>query len=257
MFSRFVRTVLIAGVLAATSGCSVTSQVLQNAPPPAPSPAAPVDPFAAVRPATASVGVVMPDQMDFPHSWDASTYVLRVTQFGVMPALNGGVAFVGDSLTDWMRWNELFPQVRSRNFGIAGDTTVGLQHRIKQVVDAKPAKVFLQIGTNDVEFGRYTPEQIVANIDDCIVQLQTGLPGAKIFVENLLPRQPQYDGKVRNVNALLKAAVEKRGLTYIDIYSHFVADGRMNPKLSPDDLHLSGEGYLRWRDIIRPYIGND
>jgi hypothetical protein len=151
----------------------------------------------------------MPDAKDFPHPWDASTYVLRVTQFGVMLALNGGVAFVGDSLTDWMRWNELFPQVRSRNFGIAGDTTVGLQHRIKQVVAAKPAKVFLQIGTNDVEFGRYTPEQIVANIDDCIVQLQTGLPGAKIFVESLLPRQPQYDGKVRNGECAVESGSAK------------------------------------------------
>jgi lysophospholipase L1-like esterase len=227
-----------------------------DAPPPPPA-ASPVDPFAAERPTTASVGVVMPDQADFPHSWDVNTYVLRVTQFGVMPPLNGGVAFVGDSLTDWMRWNELFPQVRSRNFGIAGDTTVGLKARIGQVVAAKPAKVILQIGTNDVEFGRYTPEQIVANIGDCIDVLEKGVPGVKIAVESLLPRQPQYDAKVRAVNALLKTAMDKRGLPLIDLYTPFVDGGRLNPKLTPDDLHLSGEGYLRWRDIILPYIGTN
>lgn len=156
-----------------------------------------------------------------------------------------------------MRWNELFPDVKSRNFGIAGDTTVGLQHRIGQVVTARPAKVILQIGTNDVEFGRYPPETIVANIDGSIAQLQTGLPGAKIYVESLLPRQLQYDEKVRSVNTLLKPAVEKRGLVYIDLYPLFVVGGHMDPTVSPDDLHLSGTGYLRWRDAIRPYIGNN
>jgi lysophospholipase L1-like esterase len=228
----------------------------QNQPPVAASPA-PVDPYVAVRPATASVGVVMPATSDFPHSWDINTYVLRVTQFGVMPPLNGGVAFVGDSLTDWMRWNELFPNIRSRNFGIAGDTTVGLKARIGQVVTARPSKVILLIGTNDVEFGRYTPAEIVANIDDCIVALQKGVPGVKIVVEGLLPRLPQFDDRVRAVNALIKATAEKRGLPYIDLYPHFVVNGRLDPALTPDDIHLSGQGYLRWRDLIRPYIENN
>lgn len=215
-----------------------------------------VDPYADIRPKTESVGIAMPAAEWFPHSWDITTYTLRVTQFGIMPPLNGGVAFVGDSLTDWMRWNELFPEIKSRNFGIAGDTSVGLKARITQVVAAKPATVFLMIGTNDVEFGKLTPEGIVANIEDCIAQLQKGVPGVKIYVEGLIPRQPQYDDKVRALNAVLKAHVEQRGLTYIDLYSHFVSGGRLDPKLTPDDLHLSGEGYLRWRDIIRPYIGN-
>jgi hypothetical protein len=220
-------------------------------------PAAPADPFATIRPSTASVGVAMPDAAWFPHSWDASTYVLRVTQFGVMPPLNGGVAFVGDSLTDWMRWNELFPEIHSRNFGIAGDTTVGLRARIGQVVAAKPAKVILQIGTNDVEFGKLSPEGIVANIDASVAALQLGLPDAKIAVESLLPRQPQFDEKVRTVNALLKSAAERRGVIYVDVYSHFVVNGRLDPTVTPDDLHLSGQGYIRWRDLIRPIIGTN
>ena len=236
--TRFV----IAGALAPAFACLSLAQV---------------DPYADVRPKTESVGVVMPAAEWFPHSWDASTYILRVTQFGVMPPLNGGVAFVGDSLTDWMRWNELFPNIKSRNFGIAGDTSVGLKARISQVVAAKPAKVILQIGTNDVEFGKLPTDAIVANVTDCIDALQKGVPGVTITIESLLPRQPQYDDKVRTVNATLKAAIEQRHLAYIDLYPVFVAGGRLDPKLTPDDLHLSGEGYLRWRDLLRPTIGND
>jgi lysophospholipase L1-like esterase len=255
MMRSLARAVLIAGMIVPVGGCSVWNSTFGESP--APAAAAPFDPFAAERPTTASVGVVMPDPADFPHPWDASTYILRVTQFGVMPPLNGGVAFVGDSLTDWMRWNEMFPEIRSRNFGIAGDTTVGLKARINQVVAARPAKVFLMIGTNDVEFNRLTPEGIVANIGDCIDALQKGVPGVTIVVENLLPRQPQFDEKVRTVNALLKAAIEKRGLAYIDLYSHFVTNGRLDPTVTPDDIHLSGQGYLRWRDVIRPFVGNN
>jgi lysophospholipase L1-like esterase len=251
--TRLVKVLLAASLIGAAGGCSTAAQQQ----PPVAAPAAPVDPYASVRPATSSVGVVMPAMSDFPHPWDVTTYVLRVTQFGVMPPLNGGVAFVGDSLTDSMRWNEMFPEIRSRNFGVSGDTTVGLKARINQVVIARPAKVILLIGTNDVEFGRYSLTEIVANIDECIATLQKGVPGVKIVVEGLLPRQPQYDEKVRTVNALIKAAAEKRGLPYVDLYSHFVVNGRLDPSLTPDDIHISGQGYLIWRDLIRPYIENN
>src|SRR5262249_18551143 len=123
--ANWARAVAVAAALLPAFGCSMFRSDASSAP---------ADPYAAERPNTASVGVTMPDLKDFHHPWDVTTYTMRVTQFGIMPPLNGGVAFVGDSLTDWVRWNEMFPQARVRNFGIAGDTTVGLQHRVSQVV---------------------------------------------------------------------------------------------------------------------------
>lgn len=255
MMHRMAKAVVIAGLMGSVCGCSVNIQAHAD-PMSVVSPAAPVDPFAAVRPATASVGVTMPDATDFQHPWDISTYVLRVTQFGHMAMLNGGIAFVGDSLTDWGRWNEMFPDQKVRNFGIAGDTTVGLKARLGQVIAAKPEKVFLLIGTNDVEFGRLTPEGIVANIATMVDTMKADLPGVKIYVESLLPREAKWDEKVRSVNALLKPAAEQRGAAYIDLYPLFAKNGRLDPSVTPDDIHLSGDGYIRWRDAIRPYIGN-
>ncbi len=254
--SKFARMALVAGVLAPAFGCAMWPKEAAAPAAPSAAPAAPADPFAAIRPATASVGVTMPDLKDFQHPWDVSTYIMRVTLFGTLPAMNGGVAFVGDSLTDWGRWPEAYPDLRVRNFGIAGDTTVGLQHRISQVIDARPAKVFLMIGTNDVEFSRIPPEGIVANIDDIVTQMQNGIPGVKIYVESLLPREPKWDEKVRAVNALLKPMAERRGATYIDLYPLFVVNGRLDPKLTSDDIHVSGQGYVRWRDALRPYIAS-
>ncbi len=257
MVRALAKAVLLAGAVAPVCGCATWGDVMGKTPPVAVVQAAPADPFAAERPTTASVGVVMPDLSEFPHPWDISTYIMRVTQFGHLAPLNGGVAFVGDSLTDWARWNEMFPDQRVRNFGIAGDTTVGLQHRLNQVIDARPAKIFLMIGTNDVEFSRYTPEQIVAHIEDMLVRLKAGLPDTKVYVESLLPRQPEWDAKVRAVNALLKPAAEKYAAAYIDLYPLFARDGRLDPHYTVDDIHMAGEGYVRWCNAIRPYIGSN
>jgi lysophospholipase L1-like esterase len=121
------------------------------------------------------------------------------------------------------------------------------------VVDAKPASVFVMIGTNDIEFGR-SPEAITANVADIVDKLATGVPGVKIYVESLLPRQPQFDEKVRAVNKRLTELALKRGVTYVDLYPRFVANGRLDPKLTNDDIHLAGEGYARWRDAISTYV---
>jgi hypothetical protein len=257
MLSRVTKAVLITAVLAATSGCSVYLRATADAPerPAPPTASAPADPFVSVRPATASVGVTMPEREDFQHPWDISTYILRVTQFGTLAPLNGGIAFVGDSLVDWARWNEMFPGQRVRNFGIAGDTTVGLQHRLSQVIDAKPAKAFLMIGTNDVEFSRYTPAEIVAHIVDIAAKLKAA--GITVYVESLLPREARWDDKVRTVNTLLQTAMAAQGTTYIDLYPRFVKNGRLDPAITPDDIHLSGAGYARWCDAIRPFIGTN
>lgn len=257
MTHALAKAALIAGLIAPVCGCTAWDKVMGEAPPAVVAQTAPADPFAAERPVTASIGVAMPAAKEFQHPWDVSTYIMRVTQFSHLPPLNGGIAFVGDSLTDWARWNEMFPDQRVRNFGIAGDTTVGLQHRLDQVIDAKPAKIFLMIGTNDVEFGRYTPEEIVAHIEDMLERLKASLPAAKIYVESLLPRQPEWDAKVRAVNALLKPVAEKNATAYIDLYPLFAKDGRLDPRYTVDDIHMAGEGYVRWCNAIRPYIGSN
>jgi len=240
-----IRLAVLAGLFLPAAGCATFSFVVTTTPA--------ADPYKNVRPTTAAVGVTMPDAKDFMHPWDVETYIERVTEFAGLPVMNDGDAFVGDSLTDYGRWAEAYPALRVRNFGIAGDTTVGLQHRLQQVIDAKPSAVYLMIGTNDLEFGR-TPAQIAANIEDMLDRLHAGLPGATVYVQSILPRQPEYAGRVVALNALLKAAAEKRGLTYIDLYSHFVADGRLDPKLSLNELHLAGEGYARWRSVLNDYM---
>ncbi len=48
----------------------------------------------------------------------------------------------------------------------------------------------------------------------------------------------------------------REGVTYVDLYSHFVdpATGKMQTEYSNDGLHLLGKGYVKWAEILKPYI---
>lgn len=233
------------------SGAAVAAETAKL-PVPVPSPVEQINP--AVRPKAEDVGVKTPPPGEYPHTWTYSDYVARVTQFAGLPVMNGGVAFVGDSLTDFGRWSDAWPSLTIRNFGIVGDTTLGLENRIGQVVRAKPDRIFLLIGTNDIEYGRPLPE-IAANIDHIVARLQLELPRSKIFLESVLPRQPQYAEQVRTLNGLIKKVAEAHKIPFINLYPHFVVEGgRLDPALTLDDIHLAGKGYARWRSLIQDYV---
>ena len=62
--------------------------------------------------------------------------------------------------------------------------------------------------------------------------------------------------EVAKINEGLIRLAEKEKLTYIDLYSHFVDSktGKMNIEYTNDGLHLLGKGYLKWVEIVKPYI---
>ena len=44
-------------------------------------------------------------------------------------------------------------------------------------------------------------------------------------------------------------------MTWINLYPLFVdAEGKLRRELTNDGLHLLGQGYIIWRDAIKPYV---
>ena len=63
------------------------------------------------------------------------------------------------------------------------------------------------------------------------------------------------DHVVVEANLLLEQVARRQGVTWINLYPLFADEnGRLRSELTNDGLHLMGEGYLIWRDAIRPYI---
>lgn len=182
--------------------------------------------------------------------WLTNHYRARTRVFSAYAPLNGGVAFVGDSITEGGDWTTLFPGVQTRNYGISGDRAEGLLVRYRQVVDAKPGRIMLLIGTNDLANGQ-TPEAIAGRVDQLLSLWAEALPGTPVVVQSVLPRQPEFDARIRDLNGRLKAAAGRNGAAFLDIHSAFVVDGdRLDPAVTGDDLHLTAAGYARWVPLI-------
>lgn len=244
---RTALAIAAGGLLLAAGACASTSvpaSVAAEA-----SAAAPVDAYAAVRPrADAAPGVTgLPPEFT---GWMRNSYTDHVTLFASLPRTTGGVAFVGDSITDAGRWAEAWPGLTVRNFGISGDTSRGVLARAQQVIDVQPERIFLLIGTNDIGNYEREPEEVASHVAQLLDLWKAALPTTTIFVQAVLPRQPEFNDRVVDLNARLRGVAASKGVRFIDIYTPFLSGDRLDPAVTMDDLHLTGQGYSRWRAMI-------
>ena len=193
-----------------------------------------------------------------------STYYLqRVSLFDVMPVQKEDVVFIGNSITDGAEWSELFNDLQIKNRGISGDITTGILHRWRQIVAAKPKKIFLMIGTNDLARNA-SADSVVKNILLAADYLKQESPSTHLYVQSILPVTDFYKkfaghtSKVAQIvatNNKLQSAATAHQYTYIDLHSAFInADGKMNERYTNDGLHLVGEGYMLWKHLIFSHV---
>lgn len=181
-------------------------------------------------------------------------YDRKISQFDQLQIENGDVVFLGDSITEGAAWNELFPEVSTRNRGIGWDSTAGVLKRLRQVTNAKPSKVFLLIGTNDLLYG-VEPDIVVRNTAEIVTQIKKASPETTVYIQSILPREASYRASIESVNRSLRDAT-KSTAQWVDLYPAFVdeQDGSIADRFSNDELHLTGEGYALWRSLIAEYV---
>jgi lysophospholipase L1-like esterase len=171
--------------------------------------------------------------------------------------LDGGIVFVGDSLTEGGRWAEYYPGLRVTNLGIGGDRSETLLKRASQVTTLRPGKIFLLIGTNDL-YRKHSAATIVANVTKMLTLWREQLPGVRIYVQSVLPREPQFAASIRELNTELRAMAQRERATFVDLYPVFVVEGeRLDPRVTSDDVHLTEAGYERWRRAIAECVETD
>jgi hypothetical protein len=77
-------------------------------------------------------------------------YYAKKSIFEIMPNDTSEIIFLGDSIIDFCNWHELFGKYNIKNRGISGDIINGVIDRLEEIVESKPKKIFLMIGTNDL-----------------------------------------------------------------------------------------------------------
>ena len=68
----------------------------------------------------------------------------------------------------------------------------------------------------------------------------------------LAGKEPQ----IVEINQRLEQLAAAEQCTYIDLYSHLTAPGSndLDPAYTNDGLHLLGDAYLVWKEILQPYL---
>jgi len=187
-------------------------------------------------------------------------YYQRKSLFELLPDDPEEIIFLGNSLTNGCEWQELFNNPKIKNRGINGDYTVGVLNRLDEIVRAKPKKIFLMIGVNDL--GRDIPvDTVIKNYQKILDTIKIRSPKTEIFMQSVLPdnleispnRQPIQ--LILDLNKKLKILASKNDITFIDLYPSFIdKNGYLDSSLTNDGLHLMGKGYLIWKKIIMKYI---
>jgi lysophospholipase L1-like esterase len=196
--------------------------------------------------------------------WDSTfrpaNYAIRSEQFRSYRHANTDIVFLGNSITANTDWMELLGEPRARNRGISGDITFGVLERLDEVIEGKPARVFILIGINDIS--RNIPDSVILNNYRRIIRrIHAGSPATKIFFQTLLPVNNEFtqfknhynkDEHILYVNAELRKMAATENITVIDLYPHFLgADNKLDKKYTLDGLHLLAIGYKLWASILQ------
>lgn len=191
-------------------------------------------------------------------------YYQRATLFEKLPTDTTDIVFLGNSITNSAEWAEIFQNPSVKNRGISGDICQGVYDRLDPVVAGKPAKIFLMIGVNDLSRGA-SIDSVAAGIDRIVCKIQTESPRTEIFLQSVLPVNADFGmfaghtkrgAEIRPLNEKLQTLAAKRNIVYIDLFSQLTTPGTelLNPAYTNDGLHLLGEGYLKWKEIVEPFI---
>ena len=203
-------------------------------------------------------GSFMPRQRTETDILSDAYYRIHRSIFESMPRAEGSIVFLGDSLTDYVPLNEFFPGLPVINRGIAGDNTLGALRRIDEVISLKPAKLFILLGTNDIVYNM-SAERTAGNLTEIIRRVQKEVPSAKIYIETLMPTNPNFSTRrsndtINHRNEAIISVARETGCTIIDTHSHMTEDGILPLKYTVDGLHLSGEGVVRWMELLADYV---
>jgi len=177
------------------------------------------------------------------------------------------VIFIGDSITQgWERdgfnvWNRNYKKYNAVALGFGGDRTENVLWRLLhgEVEGLQPKVTVLMIGTNNTGHRHENPATTAAGIKRDIDELQQRLPGTKILLLAIFPRDETPDGDLRkinqDVNALISQFADNKTVFFLDINHAFLdARGILSKDIMPDLLHPNERGYEIWANAMKPTL---
>lgn len=152
------------------------------------------------------------------------------------------VVFLGDSITDGCNLQKYYPQYKTLNRGIGGDTTSGLLTRLKiSVYDVKPKVCVMLIGANNMD-------TMFKDYEDILRGFEKNIPDTEIVLVSLTAMGGDFRDKnqlAQNNNLRIKSLADDYGYHYVDVFK-LLLDKKTNEifsEYSQDGVHLTDKGY--------------
>lgn len=174
------------------------------------------------------------------------------------------IVFLGDSITEWYPLGELYENnIPIVNSGKAGYRTFELLPELKELVyQYNPTKVFILIGTNDINT-HSGKKKLVNNVEKMIKRIKKHRAQCKIYIQSIYPvnkednqKENEIENKeIKEVNQKIKKICKKHNVTYINVYKYLIdEEGYLDLQYTKDGLHLNDLGYLKVTKVLTPYV---
>ena len=135
---------------------------------------------------------------------------------------NVDIIFLGDSLFYRYNLEEFFPEFTTLNRGFNGDTTFGVENRLKiSCFDVKSKIVIMLIGINNIN-------RMFENYESILIKFKNNINDRKIIICSLTPMSGKYAIKNNMVilsNKFIKNLAEKYNFLFIDLYTPLLNKG--------------------------------
>lgn len=165
------------------------------------------------------------------------------------------VVFLGDSLTEGYNLKRYYSTYNVLNRGIGGDTTFGLEKRLKvSVYDVQPKVVVMLIGGNNLT-------TMFDNYERILIKLKENLPNSKIIICSLTCFGNDYaihNKMVMENNIKIKELANKYDYSFVNLFSplYNTATEAICDEYTKEGVHLTKAGYDVVTNSLKPVIDN-
>ena len=195
----------------------------------------------------------------------------RLNQF-VKP---GQILFAGSSLMEQFPIYEFLQDfnlpLTIYNRGVGGYTTTELMENMEPCIYAlKPAHIFMNIGTNDMNAVDYTCEGMMENYRQILNGIRKNLPEAKLYMLAYYPVNPsaaknypvvqeilkiRTNARISEANKAVAVLAKEFGAMYLDVNDGITDEkGNLKEEYTIEGMHMYANGYKPVFDALLPIL---
>ncbi len=187
-------------------------------------------------------------------------------------ALKGKIVCAGSSLMEMFPIEKFLKESGSEtviyNRGIGGYMIHELRENLDTcVLELKPSRLFINIGTNDLSWSSISAAQVVESYEEVLGEIYKVLPETEIYVMAYFPinyeaasdeMKPclliRTNDKINEANAGLKKMSERLGAKYIDINDSLKDEtSNLKAEYTIEGMHIKECGYRAIYDEFMKY----